>query len=126
LVYKPFKDFTSLEQENKILKTVGVLQRTRFTWKKSPRKVLREKLQDVEIQLDVLKKESILFSKLKDRLSRKFQVGEFYKHRTFIELINQDDFQWQLDTIWEVLFNRERGEGCYELLETLLYVKEVD
>jgi len=56
LVYKPFKDFTSLEQENKILKTLGVLQRTRFTWKKSPRKVLREKLQDVEIQLDVLKK----------------------------------------------------------------------
>jgi len=56
LVYKPFKDLTSLEQENKILKTLGVLQRKRFTWKKSPRKVLREKLQDVEIQLDVLKK----------------------------------------------------------------------
>jgi len=33
----------SLEQENKILKTLGVLQRTKFTWKMSPIKVLKEK-----------------------------------------------------------------------------------
>jgi len=43
-VYKSFRNLTSLEQENKTLKTLGVLRRTRFTWKKSPIKVLREKL----------------------------------------------------------------------------------
>jgi len=67
--------------------------------------------------------ESISFSKLKDRLGRKFQLDDFHKYRTFIQLINQNDFQWQLDTIWEVLFNRGPGEECYELLETLLYPK---
>ena len=65
LVYKPFRNLTSLKEENKILKTLGVLQRTRFTWKKSPMKVLREKLQDVGLQLDVFKEESILFNKFK-------------------------------------------------------------
>jgi len=110
-VYKSFRNLTALEQENKILKTLGVLQKTRFTWKKSPIKILKEKLQDVGLQLDVFKEESILFSKLKDRLSRKFQVGEFHKYRAFIELINQR----QLGTIfffngnW-VLFGR-----CYSI-----------
>jgi len=27
------------------------------------------------------------------------------RYHIFIELINQSDFQWQIDTIWEVLFN---------------------
>jgi len=105
LFYKPFRDLISLEQENKILKTLGVLQRTRFTWKNSPIKVLREKLQDVGLQLDVFKEESILFNKLKNRLGRKFQVGEFHKYRTFIELINQDVFNDNL-----ILFGR-----CYSI-----------
>jgi len=122
-VYKFLRDLTPLEQENKMLKTLGVLQRTRFTWKKSPIKILREKLQYVGLQLDVFKEESILFSKFKDRLSRKFQVGEFHKYCTYIELINQNEFQWQLDIIWEVLFNGGPGEECYGLLETLLYAK---
>jgi len=122
-VYKFLRDLTPLEQENKMLKTLGVLQRTRFSWKKSPIKILWEKLQYVGWQLDVFKEESILFSKLKDRFSRIFQVGEFHKYCTFIELINQNDFQWQLDAIWEVLFNRGPGEECYGLLETLLYAK---
>jgi len=78
LAYKPFRNLTSLEQENKVFKTLGLLQRTRFTWKKNPIKVLREKLQDVGLQLDVFNEESIIFSKLKNRLGRKFQVGEFY------------------------------------------------
>jgi len=122
-VYKCVRNLTPLEQEKKTLKTLGVLQSTRFTWKKSPIKVLGEKLQDVGLQLDVFKEESILFSKHKDRLGRKFQVSELHKYRTFIELTNQDDFQWQLDPIWEVLFNKRSGEECYELLETLQHVK---
>jgi len=72
LVYKRFRDLTSLEQENKILRTLGVLRRTRFTWKKSPIKILRENLQVVGLQLDVFKEESISFSKLKNRLGKKF------------------------------------------------------
>jgi len=54
-VYKSFRNLSPIEQENKTIKTLGVLQGTRFTWKKSPIKVLREKLQDVGLQLDVFK-----------------------------------------------------------------------
>ena len=125
LAYKPFRDLKSLEQENKVLKTLGVLQRTRFTWKKSPIKVLREKLQDVGLQLDVFNEESMLFSKLKDRLGRKFQVGEFYKYYTLIGLINEKDFKWQIATIWERLFNIKPGEECYGSLEILLQAQNV-
>ena len=82
-----------------------MLQRTRFTWKRSPIKVLREKLWVVGLQLDVFEEDSILFNKLKHRFGKKFQEGKFHKYHTFIELIYQNDFQWQIDTIWEVLFN---------------------
>jgi len=71
--------------------------------------------------LDVFEEDSILFNKLKHRLGRKFQVGEFHKYHTFIELINQNDFQWQIDTIWEVVFDITPGEGCYEL-ESLIHI----
>jgi len=40
-----------------------------------------------------------LFGKFKYRLGRKFQVGEFYKYHALVGLINQTDFQWQIDTI---------------------------
>ena len=102
LAHKHFEDLISLEQENKILKTLGVLQRTRFTWKTSPIKVLNEKLPDVGLQLDVFKEEHILFSKLKKCLGSKFQVGELYKYYTLIRLLNQKDSQWQIDIIWEI------------------------
>jgi len=111
--------------ENQILNTLGILQRTRFTWKKNPIKILRERFPVAGLRLEIFGEDLALFIKLKNRLGRKFQVGEFQKYHTFIVLLNQNDFQWQLDTIWEVLFSREPGEGCYELLETLLYVEEV-
>ena len=116
---------TQLEKENRILRTSGVLHRTRFTWKRSPIKVLREKLGVVGLQLDVFKEESILFNQLKNCLDRKFRVGEFLKYHTLIELINQNDLQWQIHTIWEVLFNVKPGEECYGLLETFLYDEKV-
>jgi len=58
-------------------------------WKRSPIKVLREKLLVVELQLDVFGEDSILFNNLKYRLGRKFLVGEFHKYRTFVELTNK-------------------------------------
>ena len=109
-----FKDLTALEKENRILKTLGVLYKTRFTQKRSPIKVLREKLKVV------FKEDPILFGKLKYRLGRKFQVGEFYKNHTLVGLIDQNDFQWQIDTIWEMLFNIKPREECYGFLESLL------
>jgi len=33
---KSLRDLTQIERENKILQTLRVLQRTRFTWKRSP------------------------------------------------------------------------------------------
>ena len=107
---KSFKDLTALEKENRILKILGVLYKTLFTWKRSPIKILKERLRVVELQLGVFKEDFILFGKLKYRLGRKFQVGEFYKYHTLVELINQNDFQWQIDTIWEMLFNTKPGE----------------
>jgi len=106
LAYKTFRDLISLEQENKILKTLGVLQRTRFTWKKSPIKVLREKLSDVGLQLDVFKEESILFSKLKNRLGRKFQVGEFYKSNTHFEIFSFVSDHTQSDHALQTIVER--------------------
>jgi len=50
---------TPIDKENKVLKTLGVLQRTRFTWKRSPIKVLIEKLRVVGLQLDVFKEDYI-------------------------------------------------------------------
>jgi len=125
LAHKHYKDLMSLKQENEILETLGILQRTRFTWKTSPIKVLKEKLQGVGLQLVVFKEETILFNKLKNRLGRKFQVGKFYKYYTLIRLINQKDFQWQVDTIWERLFNLKSGEECCGSLELLLQARKV-
>jgi len=122
---KPPRDLAPIVKENKVLKTVGVLQKTRFTWKRSPIKVFIEILRVVGLQLVVFKEDSILFRKLKYRLGRKFQVGEFYKYHTLIGLINQNDFQWQIDTIWEMLFNIKLGEECYGLLELLLQAENV-
>jgi len=75
--------------------------------------------------LDVFKEDSNLFGKLKYRLGRKCQVGEFCKYHTLVGLINQNDFQWQIDTIWEMLFNTKPGVECYVLLESLLQTKSV-
>jgi len=63
-----------------------------------------------------------LFVKLKRRLGRRFRVSDFHKYYKFIELINQNDFQRQIDIIWEVLFNTRPSDGCYRLLESLLQI----
>jgi len=52
---------------------------TRFNWKRSPIQVLRKKLEVVGLKLNVFKKSSILFDKLKRRLGRKFRVTDFHK-----------------------------------------------
>ena len=90
-----------------------------------PYKSTKGKIQDVGLQLDIFKEESILFRKLKNCLGWKFQVGEFYKYYSLIRLINQKDFQWQIDTIWERLFNLKPGEECYGSLELLLQAQNV-
>jgi len=45
----------------------------------------------VELQLDVFKREPILFNKLK---KQKFRITEFHKYCRFIDTMNKDDFQW--------------------------------
>ena len=69
------RDLTPIDKEDKLLKTLGVLVRTRFTWKRSPIKVSIEKFRVVGLQLDIFKEDSSLFGKLKYRLGRNFQVG---------------------------------------------------
>jgi len=109
------KDLTALEKENRISKTLGVLCKTRFTWKRSPIRVLREKLKVVGLQLDVFKEDSILFGNLKYRLGRKFQVGEFYKYHALVGLINQNDFSGKLILFGRcyLVQNQEKNVMCY-------------
>ena len=66
-----------------------------------------------------------MFVKLKRRLGRRFRVSDFHKYYKFIELINQNDFQRQIDIIWEVLFNTGPSDGCYRLLELLLQIQSL-
>jgi len=46
-------DLKQSEKESKILKTLRVLQRTRFTWERNPIQVLKEKLEVAGLNLDV-------------------------------------------------------------------------
>ena len=73
LAHKHYKDLMSLKQENEILETLGILQRTRCTWKTSPIKVLKEKLHGVGLQLDFLKKSPFYLVNLKIVLVENFK-----------------------------------------------------
>jgi len=96
--YEIFKNLTTLE-ENKIRKTLEILQETRFTWERNLVQVLNEKLEVVGLNVDILGENFILFDKVKHQLSRKFLADEFHKFYIFLESVNQKYYQWQIYTI---------------------------
>ena len=112
----------TLIQENRKCEALKILQRTKFTWEKNPLKVLEEKLEIVDLNLDIFGESLTLFKKLKHRLSRKFQVGRFREFHIFLESLNQKDYQWQIYTTWKVLFDMKLGEERYRLLRTMLHI----
>jgi len=103
--YEIFKNLTTLE-ENKIRKTLEILQETRFTWERNLVQALDEKLEAVGLNVDIFWENFILFDKVKHQLSRKFQADEFHKFYIFLESVNQKDYQWQIYIIWKVLFEK--------------------
>jgi len=96
--------------------------REAITWEKILIKVLEEKLEIVGLNLDIFEESLTLFKKLKHRLSRKFQVGRFRAFHIFLESLNQKDYQWQIYTIWKVLYDMKLGEERYRLLRAMLHI----
>jgi len=112
----------TLVEENRRREALKILQRTKFTWERNPIEVLKEKLEIVGLNLDIFWESLTLFKKLKHRLSRKFQVGRFREFHIFLESLNQKDYQWQIYTIWKVLFGTKFGEERYRLLRAMLHI----
>jgi len=109
-------------EENRIRKTLEILQRTEFTWERNPVEALKEKLEVVGLNMDIFGENLILFNKLKYQLSRKFLVGRFHEFYIFLESVNQKDCQWHIYTIWKVLFDMKMGEERYRLLQAMLQI----
>ena len=109
-------------EENRIRKALEILHRTEFTWERNPVETLKEKLEVVGLNNDVFGESLILFNKLTYQLSRKFQVGRFHGFCIFLESVNQKDYQWQIYTIWKVLFDMKLGEERYRLLQAMLQI----
>jgi len=92
-------------QEKKRDKALKILQRAKFTWKRNPIEVLKEKLEAADLKIDLFRESPTLFNELKSQLSTVFHSTEFNRYCMFLESVNPKDFQWQIDTIWKVLFD---------------------
>jgi len=86
--YEIFKNLTTLD-ENKIRKTLEILQKTRFTWERNLEQVRIEKPEAVGLNVDIFRENFILLDKVKHQLSRKFLADEFHKFYIFLESVNQ-------------------------------------
>jgi len=121
---KQFSDDGDLTraQENKRRKALRILQRRRITWKRNPTELLKEKLEAADLKIDLFGESATLFNKLKCKLSISFQFGRFREYHIFLESVNQKDYQWQIYTIWKVLFDMKLEEECYRLLQAMLQI----
>jgi len=48
------------------------------------------------------------------------------KYKPLLSLINQRHWQWQVDMMWETLFNRSIQEDSYSMTETLITLADPD
>jgi len=84
--------------------------------------VLNEKLEAADLKIDLFGESPTLFNKLKCQLSKLFYFNGFRKYHIFLESVNQNDYQWQLYTIWKALFDMKFEEECYRLLQAMLQI----
>jgi len=96
-----------------------MLKSINFTWCQSPIKVLQNKLRTLGLDWTVFEEDPILFCTFKQRLSGKFR-GNLKKYQPLLSLINQGLWQWQVDMMWEILFNRPIQEDSYSMIEILI------
>jgi len=99
--------------------TLSMLKSTNFTWFRSPIKVLQNKLRVLGLDWTVFEEDPILFCIFKQRLSGKFR-GNLKKYKPLLSLINQRHWRWQVDIMWEILFNRPIQEDSYSTIEILI------
>jgi len=69
--------------------------------------------------LTVFEEDPVLFCTFKQRLSGKFR-GNLKKYKPLLNLLNQKHWQWQVDVIWEILFNIPIQENSYARMEMLI------
>ena len=98
---------------------LSILKSTEFTWSRSPVGVLQDRLQTLWLDWTVFEEDSILFCTLKQRLSGKFR-GNLRRYGLLLSLINQRHWRWQIEMMWEVLFNRPIQKDSYSLTEILI------
>jgi len=67
----------------------------------------------------VFEEDPILFCTFKHRLSGKFR-GNLKKYQPLLSLINRRHWQWQVDMIWEILFNSPIQEDSHAMIEILI------
>jgi len=97
-------------QENKRHKALKILLRTRFTWERNPVEVFKERLEVAGLNMNILGESLTLLIKLKNQLSRQSQFDRFCEFYTLLESVNQRDYQWQIYTIWKVLYDMKFGK----------------
>jgi len=116
----PFIDIEQVRKRDiRVYQALFVIKSTLFNWSRSPVKILQDKLQALGLTLTVFKEDPILFCTLKRRLFGKFRK-HLRKYKSLLFSINRTHWQWQIEMIWEILFNRPLQEDSYTLTEIFI------
>jgi len=107
------------KRDIRVYQALFIIKSTLFNWSRSPVETLQDKIQALGLDLTVFEEDPILFCTLKWRLFGKFRK-HLRKYRPLLFLINRKHWQWQVDMIWEILFNRPIQEDSYALIEVLI------
>ena len=120
-VIQPFVDLNKLARKERISTTLRILRNLRLDLKQSPLQELKNKLQNVGLNLKVFKENPQLFDRLQCKLYHRFRRSTFRKYESLFKLINKNEFPWQVDKIWAVLHNKKRSKDtCNFLVELLM------
>jgi len=116
----PFIDMEQVRKRDvRVYQALFIIKSTLFNWSRSPIKISQDKLQALGLTLMVFEEGSILYCTLKGRLFGKFRK-HLRKYKPLLFLIDRTHWQWQVEMIWEILFNRPLQKGSYVLIEILI------
>jgi len=112
-----------LEQERslsgKLAHALQVIRSVNFDWNKCHIKVLKDHLQETNLELELLDDNPVLFSVFKRKLYSKFR-DSFQVYRPLLELVNIKFYRWQVIWFWEYLVNVPITTDTYEHIHTLI------
>jgi len=119
-ILPPLINFEQVRKRDvRVYQALFIIKSTLFNWSRSPVKILQDKLQALGLTLMVFEEDPILFCTLERRLFGKFRK-HLRKYKPLLFLINRTHWQWQVEMIWEILFNRSLQEDSYALTEILI------